>query len=60
MIKKIYVILVILFFFFFFFVNVANDIGKGIIFDENNNPSIDRIRKQQPQYRPYQKTTTPV
>jgi hypothetical protein len=29
-----------------FFVNVANDIGKGIIFDENNHPSIDRIRKK--------------
>jgi hypothetical protein len=28
-----------------FFINVANDIGKGIIFDENNHPSIDRIRK---------------
>ena len=28
-----------------FFVNVANDIGKGIIFDENNHPSIDCIRK---------------
>ena len=35
-----YVILLIL-----FFINVANDIGKGIIFDENNHPSIDRIRK---------------
>jgi hypothetical protein len=31
-----------------FFVNVANDIGKGIIFDENNQPSIDRIRKNTP------------
>jgi hypothetical protein len=31
MIKKMYVILLIL-----FFINVANDIGKGIIFDENN------------------------
>ena len=31
-----------------FFINVANDIGKGIIFDENNHPSIDRIRKQPP------------
>ena len=29
---------------FLLFVNVANDISKGIIFDENNNPSIDRIR----------------
>ena len=28
-----------------FFVNVANDIGKGIIFDENNHPSINRFRK---------------
>ena len=44
MIKKMYVILLIL----FFFINVANDIGKGIIFDENNHPSIDRIRKQPP------------
>ena len=43
MIKKMYLILVIL---FFFFINVANDIGKGIIFDENNHPSIDRIRNQ--------------
>ena len=33
---------------FFFFINVANDIGKGIIFDENNHPSIDRIRKNAP------------
>jgi hypothetical protein len=40
MIKKMYVILLIL-----FFINVANDIGKGIIFDESNHPSIDRIRK---------------
>jgi hypothetical protein len=40
-----YVILLIL---FFFFINVANDIGKGIIFDENNHPSIDRIRKNAP------------
>ena len=31
-----------------FFINVANDIGKGIIFDENNHPSIDRIRKNVP------------
>jgi hypothetical protein len=31
-----------------FFINVANDIGKGIIFDENNHPSIDRIRKNTP------------
>ena len=31
-----------------FFVNVANDIGKGIIFEENNHPSIDRIRKNAP------------
>ena len=31
-----------------FFINVANDIGKGIIFDENNHPSIDRIRKNAP------------
>jgi arginine/lysine/ornithine decarboxylase len=23
-----------------FFINVANDSGKGIIFDENNHPSI--------------------
>jgi hypothetical protein len=23
----------------FFFINVANAIGKGIIFDENNHPS---------------------
>ena len=38
-----YVILLIL---FFFFINVANDIGKGISFDENNHPSIDRIRKK--------------
>ena len=38
-----YVILLIL-----FFINVANDIGKGIIFDENNHPSIDRIRKNAP------------
>jgi adenosyl cobinamide kinase/adenosyl cobinamide phosphate guanylyltransferase len=29
-----------------FFINVANDIGKGIIVDENNHPSIDRIRKK--------------
>jgi hypothetical protein len=43
MTKKMYVILLIL-----FFVNVANDIGKGIIFDENNHPSIDRIRKNAP------------
>ena len=43
MIKKMYVILLIL-----FFINVANDIGKGIIFDENNHPSIDRIRKNAP------------
>ena len=28
-----------------FFVNVANDIGKGIISVENSHPSIDRIRK---------------
>ena len=28
-----------------FFVNIANDIGKGIIFDENNHPSVDRTRK---------------
>jgi hypothetical protein len=42
-IKKMYVILLIL-----FFINVANDIGKGIIFDENNHPSIDRIRKNAP------------
>ena len=28
-----------------FFINVANDIGKGIIFDENNHPS---IRKNAP------------
>jgi hypothetical protein len=28
--------------------SVANDIGKGIIFDENNHPSIDRIRKNAP------------
>jgi hypothetical protein len=34
MIKKMYVILLI-----FFFINVANDIGKGIIFDENNHPT---------------------
>jgi hypothetical protein len=32
----------------FFFINIANDIGKGIIFDENNHPSIDRIRKNAP------------
>jgi hypothetical protein len=31
-----------------FFINVANDIGKEIIFDENNHPSIDRIRKNAP------------
>ena len=31
-----------------FFINVANDIGKGIIFDENNHPTIDRIRKNAP------------
>jgi hypothetical protein len=43
MIKKMYVILLIL-----FFINVANDIGKGIIFVENNHPSIDRIRKNAP------------
>ena len=43
MMKKMYVILLIL-----FFINVANDIGKGIIFDENNHPSIDRIRKNAP------------
>jgi hypothetical protein len=43
MIKKMYVILLIL-----FFINVANDIGKGILFDENNHPSIDRIRKNAP------------
>jgi hypothetical protein len=43
MIKKMYVILLI-----FIFVNVANDIGKGIIFDENNHPSIDRIIKNAP------------
>jgi hypothetical protein len=43
MIKKMYVILLIL-----FFINVANDIGKGIIFDESNHPSIDRIRKNIP------------
>jgi hypothetical protein len=36
-----YVILLI-----FIFVNAANDIGKGIIFDENNHPSINRIRKK--------------
>jgi hypothetical protein len=42
MIKKMYVILLIL-----FFINIANDIGKGI-FDENNHPSIDRIRKNAP------------
>ena len=29
---------------FFLCVNVANDIGQGIIFDENNHSSIDRIR----------------
>ena len=38
-----YVILLI-----YIFVNVANDIGKGIIFDENNHPSIDRIIKNAP------------
>ena len=27
-----------------FFVNVANDIGKGIIFDENSHPSISKIK----------------
>jgi preprotein translocase subunit SecB len=31
-----------------FFINVANDIVKGIIFDENNHPSIDRIRRKAP------------
>ena len=42
MIKKMYLILLI-----FFFLNIANDIGKkGIIFDENNHPSIARIRKK--------------
>ena len=40
MITKMFVILLIL-----FFVNVAIDIGKGIIFDDNNHPSIERIRK---------------
>ena len=33
---------------FFFFINVANDIGKGIIFDENNHPSIDRSETNAP------------
>ena len=43
MIKKMYVILLIL-----FIINVSNDICRGIIFDENNHPSIDRIRKNAP------------
>jgi adenosyl cobinamide kinase/adenosyl cobinamide phosphate guanylyltransferase len=29
-----------------FLINVANYIGKGIIVDENNHPSIDRIRNK--------------
>ena len=32
----------------FFFVNVANDIGNEIIFDENNHPSIHCIGKNAP------------
>jgi hypothetical protein len=31
-----------------FLINIAKDIGKGIIFDENNHPSIDRIIKNAP------------
>jgi hypothetical protein len=31
-----------------FFINVPNDIVKGITFDENNHPSIDRIRRKAP------------
>jgi hypothetical protein len=34
---------------FFFGVNVANDIDKEIIFDENNQPGIDRIRTKRSQ-----------
>ena len=33
----------------FFCVNVANDIDKEIIFDENNQPGIDRIRTKRSQ-----------
>jgi hypothetical protein len=34
-----------------FLINIANDIGKGIIFDENNHPIIDRIRKKRSKQR---------
>ena len=29
----------------FFFTNVANDIGKGVSFDEENHPSICKIKE---------------